>query len=220
VRTELREGGHSTGVMRGSHVLEYVQLHKTALELEPNLKRWFENNWDQARGPLRFIEPNNWFAHGDPGGNMLWSPAPAAAEAASEQMARTIHKYPNTCHLFVCPRLITARWRRRVGKLGGFKFEIGAGSNVWGQAWHEPLLIYVCLPLSTHRPWKLRGTKFLDSLDRQMRELHHTNCERRGRLLHKVLVQARGLDVLPEGMVRGMLQRAKHKLLPGEEGHG
>jgi hypothetical protein len=191
-----------------------VQLHKSALELEPSLKGWFESNWDKARGPLKFMEPDDWFKHGHLGKQMLWSPPPAAGEAASEQMAHMIHKYPNTCHLFVCPRLMTAR----VGRLADFKFEIQAGSDVWTKSRHEPLLIYVCLPLSTHSPWKLKGTKFMDGLERKMRELHKTNRKRRGRLLRKLFVQARGLDSLPKGLVRGMLQRAKHKPFSCEEG--
>jgi hypothetical protein len=211
-------GDHSTGVMGGGHVLDYVPLHKSALELEPKLKDWLARNWDTARGPLRFMKPKDWFKSGNLGHQLLWTPPPAAADAAAEQMARMIHKYPNTCHLFVCPRLMTARWRRRVGRLADFKFEIGAGSDVWTRARHEPLLIYVCLPLSNHSPWKLRGTKFLDGLERKMRELHPTNCKRRGRLLRKLLVQARGLDALPEGLVRGMLQRAEHKPFPGKDG--
>jgi hypothetical protein len=166
------------------------------------------------------MKADDWFKHGNPGRNMVWSPPPAAAEAASEQVCRMIHKYPNSCHLFVCPRLMTARWRRRVEKVGDFNFELGPGSDIWSHARHEPLLIYACLPLSTHSPWKLKGTKFVDNLDRKMRELHHTNRKRRGRLLRQLLVQARGLDALPEGMVRGMLQRAKHKPFPGEEGNG
>jgi hypothetical protein len=213
-------GDHSTGVMGGRHVLDYVPLHTSALELEPRLQAWFESNWDKERGPLRIMTTDDWFKHGNLGNQLLWAPAPAAAEVASELMARMIHKYSNTCHLFVCPRLMTAKWRRRVGRLADFKCELEAGSDIWTKARHEPLLIYVCLPLSTHRPWKLKGTKFVDSLERKMRELQPTNCKRRGRLLRQLFLQARGLDALPEGLVRGMLQRPKHKPFPGEDGRG
>ncbi len=146
----------------------------------------------------------------------MWSPAPAAAEVAAEQMARVIHKYPESCHIFVCPRLMTARWRRRVGKLADFNFELGPGSKVWGAERHEPLLIFVCLPLSKHSPWKLKGTKFVAVLEGKfvavlegkMQKLHETNCRRRGRVLRKLFLQAKWLDSVSEGMVRGMLLRA------------
>jgi hypothetical protein len=100
-------------MMGGGHVLDYVPLHKLALELEPWLQEWFESNWDKERGPLQFMKPNDWFKHGNLGKQLLWSLAPATAKVPSKQMACMIHKYPNTCHLFVCPRLMTARWRRR-----------------------------------------------------------------------------------------------------------
>jgi hypothetical protein len=213
-------GDLTTGVMAGNHVLNYVPLHKSALDLEPGLRAWIENCWDKARGKLKFQEPNDWFAHGCQGNNFVWAPAPAAAEAASEQMARVIHKYPLSCHLFVCPRLMTSCWRRRVGKLADFKFELGPGSKVWGLARHEPLLIFVCLPLSKHRPWKLKGTKFVEGLERKMRELHKTNCRRRGRILRKLFIQAKWMDSVSEGLVRGMLLRVEHKSLPCQASGG
>jgi hypothetical protein len=110
--------------------------------------------------------------------------------------------------MFVCPRLMTARWRRQAGKLADFKFELGPGSKVWGAERHEPLLIFVCLPLSKHSPWKLKGTKFVAVLEGKMRKLHKTNCRRRGRVLRKLFLQAKWLDSVSEGMVWGMLLRA------------
>jgi hypothetical protein len=206
-------GDFTTGVMAGDRVLDYVPLHKSAMELEPGLKDWLKSCWSEELGELKFQEPNDWFKHGYQGDNFVWSPAPAAAETASEQMARAIHKSPSSCHMFVCPRLMTARWRRRVGKLADFKFELGAGCKVWSQGRHEPLLIFVCLPLSKHRPWKLKGTKLVEGLEGKMRELHKTNFRGRGRILRKLLFRSKWLDSVPEGMVRGMLQRAEHQSL-------
>jgi hypothetical protein len=201
-------GDHSTGVMRGDSVLSYVPLNKGALELEPGLKPWLDGVWDDERGKLHWLAPKDWFAHGTTPRNCVWAPAPAAADVAAEQMARRIHQHPGSCHIFIAPRLMTARWRRRVGKLSDFHLEIGAGSSVWTRARHEPLLIFVCLPLSRHRPWKLRGTKLLDGFERQVRELHKTNSRFRGRLLRKLFVQTRVLESLPDRLVRRMLQRA------------
>jgi hypothetical protein len=109
---------------------------------------------------------------------------------------------------------MTARWGRRVEKLPDFKFEFGPGCRVWSQGRHEPLLICVCLPLSKHMPWKLKGTKLVESLEGKMRELHKTNCRGRGRHLRKLLIRSKWLDSVPEGMVWGLLQRAEHRSLP------
>jgi hypothetical protein len=168
----------------------------------------------QGRGELAFLSPRDWFGHGTTPQNCVWAPTLAAADVAAEQMARRIHQHPGSCHVFVAPRLMTARWRRRVGKLSDFHLEIGAGSSIWTRAQHEPLLIFVCLPLSRHRPWKLRGAELLDGFERKMRELHKTNSRFRGRLLRKLFVQTRVLESMPDRLVRGMLQRAREQPLP------
>jgi hypothetical protein len=61
------------------------------------------------------------------------------------------------------------------------------------------------------RPWKLKGTKLVESVEGKMRELQKTNCRGRGRLLRKLLIRSKWLDIVLEGMLRGMLQRAEHK---------
>jgi hypothetical protein len=210
-------GDHATGVMSGDSVLDYVSLHKGALELEPGVRDWLSKLWDDERGSLKFLSPKDWFAHGKTPRNCVWAPAPAAADVAAEQMARKIHQHPGSCHIFLAPRLMTARWRRRVGKLSDFHLEIGAGSSVWTKGRHEPLLMYVCLPLSRHRPWKLRGTVLLDGYERKMRELHQTNSRLRGRLLRKLLIQTRKLETMPDGMVRRMLHRAAEQPVPNPD---
>ncbi len=110
-----------------------------------------------------------------------------------------------------------ARWRRRVGKLSDFSLEIGAGSSVWTKARHEPLLMFVCLPLACHRAWKLRGTVLLDGYERKMRELHKTNSRLGGRLLRKLFVQARQLETMPDGLVRGLLQHAREQPVSNQD---
>jgi hypothetical protein len=120
-------GDHLTGVMSGNSVLDYVLLHKEALELELGLRDWLAKTWDGERGELSFLTPNIWLDHSSTPKDCVWAPPPAAANVAAEQMARRIHQRPGSCHMFVAPRLMTARWQRWVGKLSDFHFEIGAG---------------------------------------------------------------------------------------------
>jgi hypothetical protein len=213
-------GDLSTGAMAGTPVVDYVPLHRDAVSLEPGVKQWLEKSWDTNRGELSFLTPNDWFTHGVTPKNCVWTPAPAAADAAAEQMARRIHQHPDSCHIFVAPRLMTARWRRRVGKLSDLDFEIGPGSSVWPTARHEPLLIYVCLPLSIHRPWKLRGTQLLEGFKSKLRNVHKTNSRHRGRLLRQLFVKTRRLESMPESMVRGMLRSAWDESFPNQNGRG
>jgi hypothetical protein len=207
-------GDQTTGVMAGAPILKYVPLHQSAPELEPGLVDWIQSSWDHKRGPLQQLTPEGWFSTAMNQGNYLWTPAPAAADVAGEQMARAIHKHPYSCHMFVAPRLMTARWQRRVGRIADFKITLDVGFKHWGKARHEPLLIFVCLPLSTHSPWKLRGCRFVAQAEGKLRSV---SCTREGRirnLLRQLFIQARRLDAMPESLVRGMLQRPRFKPFP------
>jgi hypothetical protein len=207
-------GDHATGVMSGKSVLQFVPLHITAPEAEPGLVKWFQSCWDFKRGPLQHLTPEGWFTSAMDNGNYLWTPAPAAADVAGEQMAKAIHKHPYSCHLFVAPRLMTARWRRRVAKLADFKFTLGPGFEHWKKQRHEPLLIFVCLPLSVHRPWKLRGCRFVAQAERQLRELSVSSEGRLRRVLRKIFIKARNVDSMPEGLVRRLLHRPRVESIP------
>jgi hypothetical protein len=207
-------GDHQTGVMSGEAILEYVPLHVSAHEAEPKLVDWLKSCWDFKRGPLEHLTPEGWFSAAMNGGNYLWTPAPAAADVAGEQMARAIHKHPYSCHMFVAPRLMTARWRRRVAKLSDFRFELDAGFDHWGKARHEPLLIFVCLPLSVHRPWKLRGCRFVAQAEGKLCKLSSAPEARVRRVLRQFFIKARNVDSMSEGMVRHMLHRPRVKPVP------
>jgi hypothetical protein len=71
---------------------------------------------------------------------------------------------------------------------------------------HEPLICIVCLPLSCHRPWILRGTKLVGDIDRSLRGIESFNTSRTRSLLKKFLEQVRGLESMPSGMVRHLLR--------------
>jgi hypothetical protein len=210
-------GDQTTGVMSGHSILSYVPLHLSAPELEPGLVDWFQSWWDMRRGTLEHLKPEGWFEEGMKQGNFLWTPAPAAAEVAGEQMAKAIHKHPYSFHMFVAPRLMTARWRRRVSKLSDLCFTINAGFKHWGRDRHEPLLIYFFFPLSRHEPWKLRGTRLMARADRELREVPQSRERRLRGILRKLLLRTRKLDSLSQDVVRVVLRRARIKSVPDSE---
>jgi hypothetical protein len=201
----VSRGDGSSGVMSGRGLLQYVPLHLGALEAVPALLGWFNGWWDHERGPLHVLTPNDWYDRPFRGGNCLWAPAPAAAEAAVEQLGRIVHQHPYSCHLFVIPRLMTSSWRRKIAKIMDFECQLGAGASVWPKTQHEPLLIFSCLPLSRKRPWKLRVAPFVERLGGELCKVHSTHSGARGRILRKLFITARKVDSLPEGVVRGML---------------
>jgi hypothetical protein len=207
-------GDNNTGVMAGHPILDYVPLHLSALTLEPGLLPWIQSWWDVKRGVLEPLAPEGWFSTAMGPGNFLWTPPPAAADVAGEQMARAIHKHPKSCHIFVAPRLMTGCWRRKVAKMSDFKLSLEAGFLHWGKARHEPLLIFVCLPLCKHSPWKLRGCRIVARAEGKLRAVPGSREGRIRSLLRQLFLQTRQLDAMPESLVQGMLQRPRFKSFP------
>jgi hypothetical protein len=93
----LSQGNTNEGVFREVSFLHFVPLHLSVLERQPHpLTTWVED-WFGSLGPFTWLTPNDWFAKGHTSERCVWTPAPAAAEAALEQLAKSTHKRPTTC---------------------------------------------------------------------------------------------------------------------------
>ena len=112
----LSRSDHSTGVMAGEDVLDFVPLHQSALERSPALKEWLEDVTQES--DASFLTPEGWFDGTDREGAFVWSPPPAAADVVVERLSIAKHKRPNSLHLVVVPRLMTGRWRKHLGREG------------------------------------------------------------------------------------------------------
>jgi hypothetical protein len=102
-------------------------------------------------------------------------PPPAVAEAALEQLAKSIHKRPQHTHLILVPRLMTAYWRKLLGKICTLTFTVPAGTDVWRISQFEPLIVGLYLPLIRHYPWTLKGAPMLDRVEWSLRSLPLTD---------------------------------------------
>jgi hypothetical protein len=67
---------HSTGVMTGCDITNWVLLNKGALFREPRLKIWLK----QVTRGMHFctLTPEGWFTEGHGYGNYIWAPPPTA----------------------------------------------------------------------------------------------------------------------------------------------
>jgi hypothetical protein len=110
------------------------------------------------------LRPEDWYDAHKSEGCYLWSPPPTAADATIELMAKSIHKRNDSTHIMVVPRLMTARWRKLLGKARDVMITIPVGTPVWPASEHEPLILAISFPLISHRPWRLRGSRLTDSL--------------------------------------------------------
>ena len=99
--------------------------------------------------------------------------ADAAADAAVEQLGLSRHKRPNLAHLFVCPRLMTQLWRKRLYKIADVVFYIPAGRlpGVWPSSRFEPLVVGLFVPYSSVSPWCFRRCPRFLELEGELRKV-------------------------------------------------
>jgi hypothetical protein len=202
----LSRGIMTQGVMKGGSFLEFVPLHQSALDRQgQTLHDWIES-WYGCLGHIDFLEPNDWYHCGHFKPRCVWTPPPAAADAMLDQLAKVIHKRPHRMHLVLIPRLMTALWRKMLGKVCNLIFTVPLGTSFWSYLHFEPLIVGLCLPISRHKPWKLRGTPMLDRVEGMLRELPASDPEWGRNILRKLLKQSRELESMQESLVRPLLQ--------------
>ncbi len=214
----LSRGDYTTGVMAGDSMSSFIPLHLSAFERSPSLLAWVQT-WvpSPAIAPLTPVE---WFStgHGISGGNhdtdgawipclasttwFLWAPAPGAAEAAVDQLAISRHKRPHLNHVFLCPRLLTSTWRKKLFRTADLVLELHAGCySHWPTHMHEPLLLGLTFHFIQHPPWQLRNTPRLLELGGQVQRLWKSSESDVGSLLFQLCNLPNVLEGMPEYMV-------------------
>ena len=218
-RGQLKEG-----VSTGAEMLDFIPLNETAIERSHELKNWI-SSW--VGGEAEFLKPCDWFtrAHDQKGGQyvkdkfgrdtfwyhhfekgtFIWTPPPAAAGTALEELPRARIKRTDSVHVFVCPRLLTMEWLRQLYKASDIVFHVPVGTSFWNDQMFEPLIVGICFPFTSHRPWQLRGTPKMFELGRQLRRLFPTEEVAAGDLLRKFLLQTRRFSSMSADVVWRML---------------
>jgi hypothetical protein len=182
----LSRGDYSSGVMSGVSILGFIPLHLTAVSRSPSLLPWVQE-WalDPHISPLT---PTDWFEKGQglgggdlihsvwhprrlPSSCFLWAPPPAAAGHAVDQLMLARHKRMHHTHIFICPRLFTSLWRRKLHKVADLVLELPVGPQpFWASTMHDPLIIGLTLHFVSSNPCELRHHHALLDLGR---EVHH-----------------------------------------------
>jgi len=205
----LSRGCSSEGVMTGMSMLGFVPLNETAPERNPLVVDWVRD-WTENPS-IKPLEAMGWFfeGHGIQGGGanaigmwqpeesaqewFLWAPPPAAADVALEELTTSRHKRTCKNHVFVCPRLMTYRWRRKLNKLADVVFEIPAGSTpFWPLHMHEPLVVGILLRFVSFSPWQLRRHPRVLELGGTLSRLWKTESGR-GRIVLRELLLLPGM---------------------------
>ena len=183
----LSRGNLLEGVMTGVPMLSYVPLAISGIQRSPNLVAWIRS-WTPTPGEV--LTTDEWYdkGHGITGGFyndegiwipnstssglFIWDPPPAAARAAIDQLAISRHKRPSLAHVFICPRLFTSMWRKRLYKLADCVVYIPAGSrSFWPDSMFEPLILGLLLPFSSSYPWQHRRSPQVLELEGKLRQV-------------------------------------------------
>lgn len=200
---------HLDAPSRQPTIIPWIQSWCPEPSIVPRSPRgWFHTGHglsdDFAPGPDATQHPvpstNQWF---------LWTPPPAVARAALEELAVARIKRPQLNHIFVCPRLFTSQWRQLVHKLAYLVFKIPAGSRpFWPLSMHEPLVCGLTLRFLSSPPFTLRQHPSLLDLGRTLHGLWpQMSGDDRG-VLRQLCLTPVALDPMPERMAWSMLQPA------------
>jgi len=215
-------GSLMEGVMAGDNMLSFIDLACSAVDRHPPLLEWVRG-WTGVPS-LKPLSPEGWFVdgHGIVGGSLdhngvwiptygkggkvfLWTPPPAVADVALEEVLKARHKRTDTFHVLLVPRLMTPRWRRLFNKACDFSFVVSPGCAYWPSDMYEPLWVGILLPFVKHRPWCLKRAPVLLEIGRELRGVLQTGQGDAGLILRKLTLLPRRVDALSFNLACGVL---------------
>ena len=161
----LSRGDRGPGAMRGFPLIDFIPLHLNAFQRFGKLRAWLMDVLSGV-GKVTTLTPEGWFTTAHNYGTFVWAPPPAAADVVVEQLSMARHKRSQGMHIIVVPRLMTGYWRKHLGRATDMYFKL-TNEEVWPlKVMFEPVLIFVCLPLISHRPNFPAREKLLAQLKR------------------------------------------------------
>jgi hypothetical protein len=153
----------TSGVMAGKSPLMFAPLDRTGLVRCPELSSWFGEVF--ASPKWTYLSPEGWHHQGFKNGNFIWAPPPAMADCVLALLCESRHIRPWNSHIFVCPALMTAKWRRLLNKVADLIVSIPVGCPIWPHKMHEPLTLAFICPIIDRQPWVLRESELVVHLD-------------------------------------------------------
>ena len=215
----ISRGEMKEGVSVGEFMLQYCPWGKNALERSPYLKSWIE---DTFGNDVEFLKPEDWYRRGhdhyskfkdEKGfwriktkpGTFIWTPPPAAADAAFEELRKARLKRQQSTHIILVPRLMTTLWLKQLIKTADILIYLPNQYQCWTHAMHEPLVIAFCFPFLKYRPWQIKNTPKMCATSRELQKMFAESTVDPGNLLHKLFHLGQGLPSMSEHMVQRLL---------------
>ena len=219
----LSRGQFTEGVMRGICMKSFIPLNENVCERHAGFKLWLKS-W-MPDEEAEWLKPEDWFVRGhnivdgsgvDNGdglevpsykkGLFIWTPPPAAAGVAIEELRKARHKHTDSTHLFIVPRLMAPYWRKHGWKVGDLIVELPPGHEAWPLDMYEPLTLIFVFPFIRYAPWELRRTPAFVGMGKRLSKMLKAGDSTTGFVLQQFWERARTLDDLSERMVRNLLR--------------
>ena len=224
--------GHlKEGVSTGADMLSFIPLHLSALQRSASLKGWLQS-WLGTHA--EFLEPDDWFERGHDfsggakdsqgfwrprilPGTFVWSPPPAAADVALEELRKARLKRQDSLHVVVIPRLLKPEWFRQLYKTCDLVFDVPIGADCWPSNMFEPIVIGIVFPFLSRPPWQLRRTPKMFQVVRTMRKMWKIGDLAARDFLCQLLLEYAKLSSVPPNVVRKMLHFKHGREIPSQE---
>ena len=220
----LSRGDSAEGVMKGDDMLMHIPLHLSCLDRQPLLREWISSFVTPGKGQskIEFLSPEGWYERGHDilggtknedkvwtpnykDGTFIWTPPPAAAQTAVEQLRKARLKRENSTHVVIIPRLMTPEWRKQLFRVSDLFLELPF-DDVWTrETQHEPLTIAFIFPFLPFKPWQLKRSPTFLGMGHVLRRMWKEDNSSLRNVLCQFFSQSRKLECLQESMVREML---------------
>eukprot|EP00957_Ditylum_brightwellii_P157393 11979663-Ditylum_brightwellii.AAC.1 len=135
--------------------------------------------------------------------NLLMNTSPAAGDVAVEELVKSRHKRVDLYNIIVCQQLFT----------------MPPKVSFWPPSNHEPLVVVICFPLISSKPWRLRQTKLPVALESQLHGMWQSKGNLEWDFLWKLWEFPGELENMLPGLVWNMLhsspsRKDSHKCTP------
>jgi hypothetical protein len=179
----------------GKSPLMFAPVDKTAFVRCSALTSWFERFFVSPR--WSYLSPEGWYHQGFKNGNFIWAPPPAVADYVLELLCESRHICPWNSHIFVCPALMTAKWRRLLNKVANLIVSISVGCPIWPHQMHESLTLAFICPIVDRKPWVLRDSELVVHLDASVHRVSWEDPDWVGGRMRKFWNEAWAIPTMP-----------------------
>ena len=114
---DLSCGETGEGMIQGKEMISFIPLELDTLKRSNGaIYTWVESWWLPELKLVR-LTSNRWYARVFGEGLFLLVPPSAAVDAAADQLCKKYQVHESNLHIIIVPRLLTSRWRKRLGKM-------------------------------------------------------------------------------------------------------